>query len=81
MSPLLGADGIAVQRIYDGIASRFLLRVARRQEHEYVAIHGVSLQITFQGIPVDLYVLHRNRLRTRNDGRHVGLNLRCDPKS
>ena len=42
------------------------MRVARRQEHEHVAIDRVPLQIAFQRRSVDFYVFHGHRLRTRD---------------
>ena len=54
VAPLLGADGITVQRINDRITAGFLFRVARRQEHQHVAIDGVALQIAFSDCAVDL---------------------------
>src|ERR1035441_6065786 len=43
VSPLFSADGIAMQRIYDWVASRLFLGVTRRQKHEYFAVNGVAL--------------------------------------
>ena len=48
VGPLLGADGVTVQRIHDRIAAVFVFAVARRQEDEDVAVDGVALQVAFQ---------------------------------
>jgi hypothetical protein len=49
--PLFGADEEAVEGIDDGIAAGLILRVARRQENNRIAVDGVSFQIPFQGSP------------------------------
>ena len=46
--PLLGADGVAVQRIHHRIAAALFLRVARRQEHEHVAVDRIAFEIALQ---------------------------------
>ena len=61
--PLLGADGIAVQGINHRIAPRLRLGVAGRQEDDNVAVDRVPFQVALQGSPVNLNVLHGNRLR------------------
>ena len=74
--PLLSADGVAVQGVDDRIAPGLLLRVARGQEDDRIAIDGVALQVAFQGLPVDLDPLHGGGLGARDDRRHFGLHLR-----
>jgi hypothetical protein len=81
MAPLLGADRVAVQGIDDGISARLLLCIARRQEHEHVAVNGISFQIAFQGGPADLNVFHGHWLGARNGCGYFGLNLGGDPRS
>ncbi len=48
VSPLLGADGIAVQGIDDRVVAGRLVAVTRRQEYENVAVDGIAFQIAFQ---------------------------------
>src|SRR5215468_504367 len=76
LAPLLSADGITVQGINDRIAPGLLLRVTRRQKHEYVTVNGISLQVVFEGRSVNFDALHCYRLRFRNHRRRFGLNLR-----
>ena len=47
--PLLGADGVAVQRIDDRVAPGLVRRIARRQEHDRVAVDGIPFQIALEG--------------------------------
>ena len=74
--PLCGSNEEAVQRIDDWIVPMLVLLVAGRQEHDHVAIDGISLQITFQSGTVNLDVLYRDRLCARNHRWHYRLNLR-----
>ena len=78
--PLFGSDGIAVQGVHDRVAARLVMRVARRQEHEDVAIDRVAFQIAFQRCSVDFYVLHGHGLCTRDWRRHVSLHLGSEPR-
>ena len=73
--PLLGADGVAVQRVDDGIAAVLVLRVARRQEDEDVAVDGVAFEIAFERSAVDLDVLDGDRLCAGDDCRDFGFDL------
>src|ERR1017187_7469865 len=75
VGPLFCSDRITVQRVHDRVAARLFMRVARRQEHEHVAVDRVSFQIAFQRCSVNFYVLHGHRLRTRDWRRHVSLHL------
>ncbi len=51
--PLLGADGVAVQRVHDRVAPRLVLRIARRQEHDRVPIDGIPFEVALEGLAVD----------------------------
>ncbi len=64
--PLFGADGVTVQRVDDGIAARFFLRIAGRQKDKDVAINCVAFQIAFQCRAVNFDVLDRYGLCTGN---------------
>ena len=76
--PLLGADGIAVQRIHNRIAAMLLLLVARRQKHKHVAIDSISFEIALKCGTVDLDMLHGDRLGAGNDSGDLGLYLGPD---
>src|SRR5215472_5646985 len=81
VGPLLRADGITVQGIYDRVALRFLLGITRWQKDDDVAINGISLQIAFESPPTDLDMLHGDRLRAGNHGRNFGLDLSRKPRT
>ena len=76
LRPLRGADRIAVKRVDNRIAPGLLGGIAGRQEDHYVAVDGVVLQIAFQRGPMNLDVLHRERLGTGDHRRNFGLDLR-----
>ena len=59
MRPLLGADGVTVQRVDHGIATLLVFLVAGRQKDDDIAIDGVAFKIAFERRAVDLDVLHR----------------------
>ena len=72
MRPLLGADGVAVQRVDDGIAALLVFLVAGRQKDDDIAIDGIAFEIAFERRPVDLDVLDRDGLCAGDDFGHVG---------
>src|SRR4029450_10038480 len=78
LSPLLGANRIAVQRVDDRVTARAVLVVARGQEDDHVAIDGVSLQVAFEGRSVNLDAFDDGRTGARHRIGHVGLPLRDD---
>src|SRR5205823_10332102 len=61
LDPLLGTDGIAVQRIDNGIAAMGALRVAWRKDNENIAVGCLAFQVSRYGRRVDLDPLDRNR--------------------
>lgn len=75
VSPLLGADGVSVQGVDDGIAARLFLRVTRREENENVAVCGVSFQIALESGTVNFDSLDYDRLGTGNRRGNFRLNL------
>ena len=60
--PLLGADGITVQRIDHRIAPLFIFVIAGRQENDHITIDSIALKITFKRCPMNLDVFYRRRL-------------------
>ena len=77
--PLLGSNGVTVQRVDDGIAALLIFLVAGRQEDNDIAVDGVAFEIAFQGCAVDLDVLNRVGLCARDDVGNVRLHLGSDP--
>ena len=77
--PLLGADGVAVQRVDDGIAAVSCPGVAGRQEDDDVAVDGVAFQIAFERRAVNLDVLHGDGLGAGNCCGNVRLHLGRKP--
>src|SRR6185437_9511223 len=76
MTPLVGADEKTVQRVDHGIAPLGLLLIARWKEDDHVAIDGLVFEIALKRSAMDLDVLNRDRLRTRNQRGDDGLYLR-----
>ena len=64
-----------MQRVDDRIAAVFLFLIAGRQEDEYVAVDRIPLQVAFQSRAVNLDVVNRNRLCSRNYLRNIGCYL------
>jgi hypothetical protein len=79
MRPLLGADGVTVQRIDNGIAALLVFLVAGRQEYDDVTIDSVALKIAFKSCAVDLNALHPDRLCSGDDVGNVRLHLGREP--
>ena len=73
--PLLGADEEAMQRIHDGIAAALFLAVARGQEDEHVAIHGIAFEVSLERGAMDLDAFHGHGFGAGDHGRHFGCNL------
>ena len=57
MGPLLGADGVAVQRVHHRIATVLLGGVAGRQEHQDIALGRIPFQVSVKGSAVNFDVL------------------------
>ncbi len=72
MSPLFGANRVSMQRINDGVMAVLVSATAGRQEHDHVAVDGITLEVAFETGAVDLDVLRRDRPGT---GRDLGLHL------
>ena len=73
--PLLGADGIAVQRVDHGVAAVLAGGVAGRQEDDDIAIDGVAFQIAFERGAVNLDVLGGDGFCAGDWWRNNGLDL------
>ena len=75
MRPLLGTNGVTVQRIDHRIAALRVFVVAGRKKHDHVTIDSVTLEIAFKRHPMNLDVFYRDWLCARYDIRDVGLRL------
>ena len=64
-----------MQRVDNRIPAVFLFLIARRQEDENVAVDRIPLQVALQSRTVNLDVLDRNWLCSRNYLRNVGCYL------
>lgn len=76
-TPLLGADGVAVQSVDDGIAFGLTGGVAGRKEDNGVPVDGIAFEVAFKGCTVDLDVFDLDGLGRGDDGRDLGGDLRC----
>jgi hypothetical protein len=45
MGPLLGANGVPVQGIHDGIAVIRIFLITGREIHDYIAIDSIAFEI------------------------------------
>jgi len=76
-TPLLGADGVAVESVDDGIAFGLTGGVAGREEDNGVPVDGIAFEVAFEGRTVDLDVFGFDGLGGGDDGRDLGGDLRC----
>ena len=81
VTPLLGADGVAVQGIDHRVAAMLVFAVTRRQEDDHVTVDRVSLEIAFESCAVDLDLLNRDGLCAGDNVGNVRLHLRREPRS
>src|SRR3954463_12725732 len=75
LGPLLGANGIAVQRVDNGITPVLVRCIAWWKEYDDLAIHIVVFEVAFEGGAVHFDVLNGYGFGARDRLRYFGLDL------
>ena len=75
VQPLLRSDGVTVESINHRVSLGLRFTVSGRQEDDDVTIDRICFKISFQRLAMYLDVLDSERLRARNNWRHLCGNL------